>query len=241
MTDEVVYHGRDLEAMAFAVNYHKWILEFFQPYLGRRVVEVGAGTGSFSELILAHQIESLSLLEPSKAMYEVLCRYVGRFGTSARLVTYNLTFRHIADQLKSVQKPDSVIYVNVLEHIDDDEGELKTIYDTLDQGGKLFIFVPALPWLYTRFDEQLGHFRRYTKAELEEKCRDAGFRILTSAYFDLIGVAPWWVKYKLLRSGTMEPRAVWLYDKYVVPCAKLLESAIKPPLGKNVILVAERS
>jgi phospholipid N-methyltransferase len=84
-----------------SVNYHKWILDFFQPYLGRRVVEVGAGKGSFAALILEHQIESPSLLEPSKAMYEVLSRCVGRFGVSARLVTYNSTFRHIADHLKS--------------------------------------------------------------------------------------------------------------------------------------------
>lgn len=240
VTDEVVYPGRDLEAMAFAVNYHKWILEVFQPYLGTRVVEVGAGTGAFSELVLEHKLESLSLLEPSKAMYEVLSRNVGRFDASARLMTYNSTLRPVAAQLKSIQKPDSVLYVNVLEHIDDDEGELKTAHETLGQGGKLFLFVPALKGLNTRFDKQLGHFRRYAKAELEEKCRRAGFTVLTCTYFDLVGITPWWVKYKLLRSGTMQPRVVRLYDKYVVPCTKLLESLIKPPLGKNVILVAER-
>ena len=133
-----------------------------------------------------------------------------------------------------------MVYVNVLEHIDDDEGELKTIHETLGQGGKLFIFVPALKKLSTRFDQQLGHHRRYAKLELEDKCRRAGFTVLTSAYFDLVGITPWWVKYKLLRSATMEPRVVQLYDKYVVPFARLLESVIKPPFGKNVILVAER-
>jgi SAM-dependent methyltransferase len=240
VTDEVVYLGRDLEAMAFAVNYHRWILEFFGPHLGRRVVEVGAGTGALSELVLERPLESLSLLEPSSTMYEVLRRNVGRLDAPARLLVYNSTLGPVADQLKSIQNPDSMVYVNVLEHIDDDDGELKTAHETLGRGGKLFIFVPALKGLYTKFDEQLGHFRRYAKTELEEKCRRAGFTVLTSAYFDLLGITPWWVKYKLLRSGTMEPRAVQLYDKYVVPCARLLESAIKPPLGKNVILVAQR-
>ena len=240
MTDEVDYHGRDLEAMVFAANYHRWILEFFRPHLGRRVVEVGAGTGSFSELMLEHPVESLSLIEPSRAMYDVLTRHVGRLGASARLTTHNSTFRRTADRIKSVQAPDSVVYVNVLEHIDDDEGELRAVHDALDRGGRLFIFVPALQWLYAGFDEQLGHVRRYTKAGLEEKCRRAGFRVLRAAYFDLIGIVPWWVKYRLLRSRTMEPGAVQRYDRYVVPCARLLESAIRPPLGKNVILVAQR-
>jgi SAM-dependent methyltransferase len=241
MAEEVIYHGRDLEAMAFAVNYHKWILKFFRPDLGKRIVEVGAGSGSFSELILERQVESLSLVEPSKTMYDLLCRYVGNFLGTTTLATYNSTFRDVAEQVKSAQQPDSVIYVNVLEHIEDDVGELKAVYQTLEQGGKVFIFVPALQWLYGRFDKQLGHFRRYTKPELEDKCRSAGFKILKSAYFDLFGVAPWWVKYRLLRSSTLGPRSVQLYDKYVVPCAKLLESAIRPPIGKNVILVAERS
>jgi len=241
MTDEVVYPGRDLEAMTFAVNYHKWILEFFRPHLGTRVVEVGAGTGAFSQLVLEHRLVSLSLLEPSRAMYELLSRNVGTFHAAARLMTYNSTLRPVAAELKTIQKPDSMVYVDVLEHIDDDEGEPKTVHETLGKGGKLFIFVPALKKLSTRFDEHLGHHRRYAKLELEDKCRRAGFTVLTSTYFDLVGITPWWVKYKLLRSGTMEPRVVQLYDKYVVPCAKLLESLIKPPFGKNVILVAERS
>ncbi len=78
MSEKHGYAGKDLEAMSFAVNYHRWILSIFEPYLGKRVVEVGAGTGSFSELLLEQRLESLALVEPSTAMYQQLCSPHGR-------------------------------------------------------------------------------------------------------------------------------------------------------------------
>jgi SAM-dependent methyltransferase len=241
MSEPVAYVGRDLEAMSFAVNYHRWILQIFKPYLGTRLVEVGAGNGSFSELILEHAVESLSLIEPSKAMYEILRdRLNQQLTATARIETYNSIFEQVAGQIKTTQHPDSIIYVNVLEHIADDEAELQTVNETLGAGGRLFIFVPAMHWLFGSIDEQIGHFRRYSKAELEDKCRRAGFEIVAARYFDFIGIAPWWVKYCLLRSDAVESWLVKLYDKFVVPAAEIMESIIEPPAGKNIILIAEK-
>jgi SAM-dependent methyltransferase len=240
MKERVVYAGRDLEAMSFAANYHRWILEFFKPYLSRHLVEVGAGTGSFSEMIAALPITSLTLIEPSDSMHAVLRQNVEQFGGGLRVNTFNACFTDVADEIKRVGTVDSIIYVNVLEHISDDEGELNALYQTLPKGGRLFIFVPACQWLYGGLDREIGHFRRYSKNELEEKCRQAGFTIVASRYFDLLGVAPWWVKYRFLKSTKMEAGAVKFYDKYFVPLTKKIESIIPPPIGKNIILVAER-
>ena len=234
------YAGKDLEAMSFAVNYHRWILSIFEPFLGRRVVEVGAGTGSFSELLLERRFESLSLVEPSTEMYQQLCRRVEELKPALAVKTYNDIFQQAAPQISSSQRPDSIIYVNVLEHIADDAAELGIINSALESGGRLFIFVPALQWLHGSFDRQINHFRRYSKAELERKCVSAGFRVITSRYFDLLGVLPWWVKYRLLQSSKMEPGAVRFYDERVVPIARSLESRVSPPLGKNVLLIAEK-
>ena len=235
------YTGRELEAMSEASNYHRWILEIFAPYLGRHLVEVGAGLGSFSELILGqHACETLSLVEPSGEMYQQLSARAGSLPASPRVVTYQANFPEAASQISARQSPDSVIYVNVLEHIADDEVELDAIHQALADRGRVFIFVPALRWLYGAFDERVGHVRRYTKRELEAKLRRAGFRPIVSRYFDLPGVAPWWIKYRLLKSATMEPGAVRFYDRFVVPVARRFESVISPPLGKNVIVVAEK-
>jgi SAM-dependent methyltransferase len=239
-TSERDYAGRELEAMAFAVNYHRWILEFFQPFLGTRIVEVGAGAGSFSELLREREIESLSLVEPSPAMYRLLLKRLGEDNKDSRIRTYNALFGDVAAEIKSGQNPDSIIYVNVLEHIAGDEGELRTIHQTLCRGGRIFVLVPALHWLYSKFDVELGHERRYSSAELHEKLQGAGFKVLSSRYLDMIGIVPWLIKYRLLRSTTMEAGAVNLYDKCVVPISRTIESFVSPPIGKNVILIGER-
>ena len=240
MAEKHGYVGKDLEAMLFAVNYHRWILSIFEPYLGRRLVEVGAGTGSFSQLLLERQLESLSLVEPSTDMYQQLCRRMDQLRPAVTLKTYNQIFEHVAPQIRTAEKPDSIIYVNVLEHIADDVAELRHINDALEPHGRLFIFVPALQWLHGSFDRQINHHRRYSKTELQQKCLAAGFKVITSRYFDFLGVLPWWVKYRLLQLNRLDPGAVRFYDQRIVPVARSVESRLKPPLGKNVLLVAEK-
>lgn len=241
MSDDSIYAGRDLEVMSFAENYHRWILQVFKPFLGERVVEVGAGTGSFSELVLEHNITSLTLVEPSIRMHQILSERINQTDSRMAIETYNSVFAKVAGQIKLKQRPDSIIYVNVMEHIADDMAELRAVYETLERDGRLFIFVPALQWLFGGFDKQIGHFRRYSRTELEEKCTRAGFKILKSVYFDFAGIVPWGIKYRLLKSNTLEVRSVKFYDRFVVPAARTIESLIEPPIGKSVLLIAEKT
>ena len=237
---EISYEGTDLESMSFALNYHRWILELFAPYMGSRLVEVGAGTGSFSELILERKPESLTLVEPSREMFAILDRRAREWAATSDVETRNDVFAAVAEEVAARRRPDSIIYVNVLEHVPDDEGELRAVHRALAPGGRVFIFVPAFRWLYGGFDRRVAHVRRYTRPELEGKCAAAGFHVLKSVYFDLAGVAPWWIKYRLLKSDSMEPGLVKLYDRCFVPLVKVAERVVPPPLGKNVLLVAEK-
>lgn len=239
MSNKVEYVGKDLEAMDFAVNYHRWILEIIKPFLGKHLVEVGAGTGSFSELLLETEPATLALVEPS-AMVEDLKKNLADKSFSTAVEIFPNIFAEVAVRLQKQQSPDSVIYINVLEHIADDRLELETVHRTLREKGRVFIFVPALPSLFSEFDRHIGHFRRYRKREIIEKCQNAGFRVVLSNYFDVAGILPWLLKYRLLKSKTMESGAVQLYDKFVVPVAKPLENFVAPPIGKNLIVVAEK-
>ncbi|HLL99864.1 MAG TPA: methyltransferase domain-containing protein [Pyrinomonadaceae bacterium] len=239
MSKKVVYVGKDLEAMSFAVNYHRWILDEFKNFLGKNVVEVGAGSGSFSEMVLDTKPETLALVEPSD-MYKNLKENVSANGGDTKIDFYNAVFAAVKEEITAKQKPDSIIYVNVLEHIEDDRQELKLIYDSLKEGGRCFLFVPALMALYGEFDRKLGHFRRYTKKELEQKSQAAGFKILKSKYFDFAGVIPWYINYRLLKSESMGSGAVSLYDKAVVPVFRKIESMVNVPVGKNVLLIGEK-
>ena len=241
-TETFSYPGRELEAMHGASNYHRWILQIFKPFLGQHLVEVGAGVGSFSQLILeSHACQTLSLIEPSGEMFEQLSNYSRSLKTTTAVDTFHGTLSQAAPLIEAKQKPDSIIYVNVLEHISDDDFELNTIRESLAAEGRLFLFVPALTWLYGPFDERVGHFRRYSKRELTEKLNRSGFEVMLMKYFDLSGIAPWWIKYRLFKSANMEPAAVKLYDRLVVPAARLLESLVTPPIGKNIIAIAQKS
>lgn len=239
MSEKIVYAGKDLEAMSFAVNYHRWILDEFRPFLGKNLVEVGAGSGSFSEMLLDEKPETLTMVEPSE-MFAHLRQNVSQIETATRTTFCQAIFAEARREIINRKRPDSVVYVNVLEHIEDDSAELEMIYDTLEKGGRCFIFVPALMALYGEFDRRIGHFRRYRKSEVEEKCRAAGFKILKSKYFDFAGMLPWYVKYKMLKSDSLESGAVELYDKFVVPAMRLAENLIIPPVGKNLLLIAEK-
>lgn len=239
MSDKVVYQGKDLEAMSFAINYHKWIIDEFRPLLGKDIVEVGAGTGDFSMLLLEEKPNSLSLVEPSE-MFEILQVKIAEKPNGTKIRKFDSIFANIAEVIKIEQKPDSIIYVNVMEHIEDDKKELKIIHETLAPNGRVFIFVPALKFLYGEFDKKIGHFRRYTKPELVEKVEETGFEILQVKYFDILGIAPWFIKYQLLRSSSLESSAVEVYDKFVVPFAKKFESFSTPMIGKNILLIAQK-
>src|SRR5215213_4172804 len=155
MAEALAYLGRDLESMSLARNYRRWILDMFAPHLGRRLVEVGAGTGSFSELLLERGPDALALVEPSAEMHRRLAERVQGFQTATHVRTFNDTFAGAARLIAEDPAPDSIIYVNVLEHVEDDDAELRLAHDALAPGGRLFVFVPALRWLYGSFDRQV--------------------------------------------------------------------------------------
>ena len=237
----VSYEGRDLEAMAEATNYHDWILDIFEPYLGDHLIEVGAGHGSFSEMIVRrHPCRSLRLVEPSASMYESLVDRTRRMTANSHVETFKGTFPELAESIRADERPDSVIYVNVLEHIADDQAELDRVGAILGIGGRILIFVPALNWLYGNFDRRVGHFRRYTKAGIEERLKRAQFKILHSEYFDLPGIVPWWIKYRLFRSDALEQGIVRLYDRSIVPIIRRIELRLPPVIGKNLIVIARK-
>ncbi len=230
------YFGRDLEAMSQARNYHRWILGELRPFLGERLVEVGAGCGNFTPYLLEAAPRWVVAVEPSANMFELLVQSVEH---EPRVRPVHGFLGDAAGACP--EPPDTLVYVNVLEHVEADRRELARAREVLGARGRLCVLVPALPALYGSFDRAVGHVRRYRKSELEDKVRRAGFRVVRSRYFDLPGALAWWVVYKLLRSGSLGAGQVSLYDRLVVPLARRVEAVWSPPIGKNVLLVAEKA
>jgi SAM-dependent methyltransferase len=235
MKTERKYFGKDLEAMSFAQNYHKWILGEFIQYLGDHVAEVGAGMGDFSEFLLGANIKQLVAFEPSDNMFASLEK---KFGNNSNVNAINAFFEdqsyHYHDTF------DSVCYVNVLEHIKDDREALSHAYKTLHHKGYILIFVPALSFLYSNIDKKIGHYRRYSKKELVEIVTSVGFSIKKVKYFDIVGIILWYVAFVLLKHITTEAN-VSMYDKLVVPIMRKVEHVITPIIGKNLVLIGQKA
>jgi SAM-dependent methyltransferase len=137
---------------------------------------------------------------------------------------------------------DTAVYVNVLEHIEDDSGELDVARRLLAPGGHLCLFVPAMPSLYSRIDHKSGHYRRYTKAALRRKVEEAGFVIERIDYFDAASIVPYWLMYRVLGVEDLGNGSNAFYDRVIVPISRLVQRIlVHPPIGKNLILVARRA
>lgn len=236
---DIHYDGRDLEVLAAAPNYHEWLLRAFLPYFGKNLAEVGAGIGNIAARLLQLPLSNLHLIEPSTNMFARLRENMVQRMRGPQLHFYNSGLASAAPELKK-QGIDTFLYVNVLEHVEDDVAELRLMHDILSAGGRICIFVPALPWLYGAKDRKLGHFRRYSRSELVTKCEQAGFAIERVKWFDIIGVLPWWVKHSLLGHDAVTPDEIRIYDRWVIPLCAFVESLVAVPFGKNLILVARK-
>jgi SAM-dependent methyltransferase len=231
-----------LGAMEYAPNYHEWILDEFKPHIGKRVVEVGSGTGSITKKLFDYNLEKLIAIEPSKLVYnklnEGILEYVNDTGKiETEFKSFNSYLTDSKEFLCEISV-DTFIYINVLEHIEDDLAELKLMYSILEEGGKILIFVPALQWLFGSHDANVGHFRRYYKKELKNKVEKAGFKIEKINYFDFLGIIPWWIAFKLLKLKYLKDDQSKVYDKIIVPLERIVEQKLSPIVGKNLLLIA---
>ncbi len=231
---ESEYKGTDLEAMENANNQNEWILNEFRPYLGKQVCEVGAGQGNLTSLLLSEKIDSLTSFEPSENMF---VRLEKTFPSASNFNPVNQSLSEEPDQWKGAF--DSITYINVLEHIEDDKKELRHAFGCLKENGYLLIFVPALSWLYSSFDREIGHYRRYHKNNLVSITQIAQFNIVQAKYVDMLGIVPWYIFLVLLRQN-LSPTGVSLYNKLITPLARKIESVVPPPLGKNLLLIAQK-
>jgi hypothetical protein len=224
MAKNPVYEGRDLEALSEMPKYYDWILSHFRPYLKGTCAEFGAGKGNFS--VFVHDlVDRLIVIEPSPNLAAELEEMRSNYD---RLEVLEMPLESAVRTIPGATL-DCAVMVNVLEHIQDDVSALQAV--------RCLIIVPAMQWLYSRFDNAVGHHRRYHLEPLSALMRGAGFELVVARYFDLMGVVPWLVVNKILRRTELDPRMTSLYDLHAVPVGRFIEERIKPPIGKNIVAI----
>ncbi len=235
MKDEVLYEGRDLEALAKMPRYYAWIMTYFGDHLKGDVLEIGAGAGSISEQVLPYA-HTLDLVEPSP---NLVARLEKRFAGERKVRVHSMTMEKFLEQ-KPSRLFDAIVMVNVLEHIKDDRAALEGLSAVLKPGGHIMLFVPALPSLYSKLDRMVGHFRRYRRPALTRLMEDVGFHVLFSRYMDILGIIPWWLTFTLGRKVTFNKRAVGIYDMLGIPVTRTIERMFGAPVGKNILAVGRK-
>jgi SAM-dependent methyltransferase len=232
------YPGDELAAMAEARNYYAWVLAQCRSHIGRVVLEHGAGIGTFSELLLREvRPERLVALEPAENLVPRLRAHLAGWGERVEIVPSTLERAPAELRRRGI---DTVVSINVLEHVPDDRATLRLIAELLPAGGCAVLLVPALPWLYGRLDAAFEHHRRYTRRELLAKVAEAGLSVEEARYLNLPGVLSWLVMGRVLRLRRLAPAAVRSYDRWVVPLVARLEQRHPPPLGQSLLVIARR-
>ena len=221
----------EFAALNEAKNYRRALLRDFGVYLRGNVLEVGAGIGQItSELRQIPEIQKLFSIEPD-ADYCAQLR--------ARLPEHNAHLGTIED-FQSETDWNAILSINVLEHIEMDCEELAAYNRLLQPArGALCLFVPARPEIYAPIDKDFGHFRRFTRPELQRKLKTAGFSIVTLRYYNLAGYFAWWASFCLLKKRSFSVPSVRLFDRAIFPLVHGFESRIcHPPLGQSLMAVA---
>lgn len=221
-----------LENLKLANRYNGWIFSQIVPYLGHEVLEVGCGNGNFT-LLLAEQCSRVVAVDLSEEYVRAAkARLTGKIGVEVLLAD--------ATQTQWTRQFDTVVMLDVLEHIEYDVETLRLLRKCLKPGGKLIVKVPALDCLFSNMDQAIGHYRRYNKTALIKTFRAASFSSPLVWYFNFVGIPGWWLNGKILGRTTPPAEQVGLFNK-IVPLLSALEGSVKPPIGLSLFAVATKN
>jgi len=221
----------EFAALSEAKNYRESLIRLFDPHLQGDVLEVGAGIGQITSLVRrCSRVRSVTALEPDM-------EFATQFQTAfPEIPLIQGTIR----DLPSKACFDAIISVNVLEHIERDLEELAAYASLLkERRGTLCLFVPARPEIYAQIDSDFGHFRRYQKVELQKKLELAGLTVKRLHYFNFIGYFGWWLTFRVCKKRHFDIKTVRIFDRWIFPLGRRLESMVDPPTGQSLVAVAK--
>jgi len=223
----------DLQVMADAVNYRRWIFSHIGGHIGNRVVELGAGIGNMTELMSDREL--VVAVDNHRPCIEFM---KDRFSGSLNIMPLEIDISGGLPPELVRFSPDTIVCINVLEHLADDAGVLDSMFRVLGESGSLVLVVPAFSFLFGSIDRVVGHYRRYGKKELRSKLTAAGFSVSDLFYMNSLGVAGWFLNNRVLKLGAESTAQVKVYDRLIVPWLSRLEAAIRPPFGMSLIALA---
>ena len=227
---EYKYVGDELDAFAEATNWKSYLKHTVAGFIRGDVLEVGAGLGTTTRFLCSGAQSSWTCLEPDKSLAERLRVTISEANLP---VTPKILTKRLAE-LDPDQSFDTILYVDVLEHVPDDAKELETARTYLRVGGHLIVIGPAHQWLFSEFDHAIGHYRRYSRRSLLAAVPPDMPNVLLR-YLDSLGVVLSAANRWFLRSSKPAPKQIRFWDRVVVRMSRLLDPLLGWRLGKTVV------
>ncbi len=230
MTDGKTYIGKELTIFAHATNWKQYYTSIIRPYFGKHVVEVGAGIGATTLAICDGTQEEWICLEPDP----LLRAEVDHLISDGKLPACCRTQGGFVADIPPVNHIDTFLYIDVLEHIEDDRAELEAAAVRLSPGGRLIVLSPAFNFLYSPFDRSIGHYRRYEKKMFHELTpRDC--KPEKMMYLDSVGTATSLVNRLILSQAMPTVNQILFWDRKVIPVTKWFDRLIGYSFGRSLL------
>jgi SAM-dependent methyltransferase len=223
-----------LRIMSEAARYNRWIGQLIQPYLGTRILEVGAGIANMTQLLLPGKYVVASDPDPA---YLAVLREAMR--AHPNVAVRSLKLPRVAPAW-ATEKLDTAVLLNILEHVEEDVESLENLGKILAPPARVVIFVPAIPRLYGSLDRALGHYRRYSSEELRDKIQQAGLVLEHLRYCNFVGMFGWWFYSRVARRKILPAFQVRIFDR-LVPILARFERRWEPFRGQSLLAVARRA
>jgi ubiquinone/menaquinone biosynthesis C-methylase UbiE len=225
------YVGEELALFSNATHWKRYWSRQLAPFIGSNVLEVGAGIGTNTPLLASSRQQRWVCLEPDLALVATLQSKIDTLGSRPTVLDV------IGGDLKSLPSEstfDTILYIDVLEHIENDQAELETAYRLLSPGGHLIVLSPAHQFLFTIFDQGLGHFRRYSRETLQA-VGPHGCVPLRIFYLDSVGFFASLANRLLLKQKLPTLAQIRFWDHYLVQPSQILDPLLGFHFGKTVI------
>lgn len=238
MTDERSYEGGELELFQAALNWKQYLRRQISEFLRGEVLEVGAGIGATTLALHDASVAGWTCLEPDPVLVARLEPAVsGQLDRQGRCPTL------VTGTLRSLEPDrcfDTIVYIDVLEHIEHDREELELAANLLNPRGHLVVLSPAHQFLYTPFDRAIGHFRRYDRRSLVA-CTPPECALVRLRYLDSVGVAASLANRLMLRQSMPNAGQIVLWDRFMVPTSRAIDRLFGYTLGKSILAVWQKS
>ena len=229
---------KTLLAFQKATAFNSWLSEQVLPWANGHILEIGSGIGNISEIIIRNDLPvTLSDLNP-----QYCTQLKTRFEKNENcrgVISIDIAETSFEEKYKLLLgKFDTIIALNVIEHIEDDCLAFENCKKLLTPGGRIIILVPAFNFLYNSFDRELGHYRRYTSKSLSEIIQKTGFRILHRQYFNMPAMFGWYISGSLFNMKMIPENQLSFYN-YLVPLFRIIDKLFHRIMGVSAITVGE--